>query len=327
MSTKELISAFENHKMESKISTSDEDRLNEAKMNAKSTKRLIRAFEQSNVGTPEFDPESPTKKNILIVLAHHNGENSLNGTIFQAAKELFEEEGDNVEVSDLYAMKFNPVISKEDFLHTTKDIVDYAEESRKGYEGNTLSPDIAAEQEKIKKADLIIIQTPIFWSGLPAILKGWFDRILSPSFAFSYDGLKILNNGLLNKKKLLLSYTTGSPETCYSPIGLLGDKEVSLWPLLYGTFHFCGFQILNPHEVHNTHSMKKETIEQMLQEWKNRLKSVWSETTRNYHNIESYDLSKGFQLSNPIVNGEVENPAGVPSTIGQHMNKPIKSMY
>lgn len=115
MSTKELISAFENQNMDGKVPTSDEERLNEAKMNAKSTKRLIRAFEQSNVGTPEFDPESPTKKNILIVYAHYSI-NSLNSAFLKATKDLFEEEGDNVVISNLYKMKFNPVISRGDFL-------------------------------------------------------------------------------------------------------------------------------------------------------------------------------------------------------------------
>ncbi|CAD5122617.1 DgyrCDS11029 [Dimorphilus gyrociliatus] len=152
----------------------------------------------------------------------------------------------------------------------------------------------------------------------PAILKLWFERVFAASFAFSFKDGKLFNRGPMKDRRIVVSFTVGGNSTCYTPIGMLGDIE-------NGTLHFCGFQVVKPQIEYGTFNLKEGEGDELLMAWKNRLRNIWSETPRAYYTLESCEYSKGFQLSDAIINGEVENPDKVPSTIGQHMNKPINS--
>ena len=61
----------------------------------------------------------------------------------------------------------------------------------------TIAKDIAAEQEKVKAADLVIFQFPLSWLSYPAILKGWMDRVLCNGFAFITEQGRLFDNGML----------------------------------------------------------------------------------------------------------------------------------
>jgi len=67
--------------------------------------------------------------------------------------------------------------------------------------------DVAAEQAKLAKADVIVWQFPVNWYSLPALLKKWLDNVFSHGFAYG-------DNKLMGKK-LILSFTTGAPEEAY----------------------------------------------------------------------------------------------------------------
>lgn len=71
----------------------------------------------------------------------------------------------------------------------------YVREIGNAYLTNNLSDDVTAEIDKVKAADLIIFQFPMQWLSVPAILKGWFDRVLITEFAFKFP--QIMDNGLL----------------------------------------------------------------------------------------------------------------------------------
>ncbi len=68
---------------------------------------------------------------------------------------------------------------------------------------------VAAEQEKLEKADVIVWQFPVNWYSLPALLKKWLDDVFTYGFAYGTDDTK------LKGKKLILSCTTASPEESY----------------------------------------------------------------------------------------------------------------
>lgn len=77
------------------------------------------------------------------------------------------------------------------------DVFNYAEECRNAYKNGLQSSDIADELSKLKQADLVIFQFPLYWSSVPAILKGWFDRVLCDGFAFDFESQNILDQGFL----------------------------------------------------------------------------------------------------------------------------------
>ena len=74
--------------------------------------------------------------------------------------------------------------------------------------------DVKKEQEKLLKADFIILQFPMFWYNAPALMRQWFESVLEHGFAYGSKG-KALEN-----KKLFLSFTTGSPLDTYKEGGM-----------------------------------------------------------------------------------------------------------
>ncbi|HEX2537554.1 MAG TPA: NAD(P)H-dependent oxidoreductase, partial [Pseudolabrys sp.] len=96
--------------------------------------------------------------------------------------------GHTVEVSDLYAENFNPVAGRHDF-RTVADAARFHYQTEQGHahKHEAFAPDLVREQQRFLKADLIVWLFPIWWGGMPAIMKGWFDRVLAFGFAYA-DG-------------------------------------------------------------------------------------------------------------------------------------------
>ena len=72
----------------------------------------------------------------------------------------------------------------------------YLPESGNGYENGTLTADIVGEQAKLTRADLVIFQFPMHWFSVPAMLKGYFDRIFAPGFTHTFPN-HIYDEGLM----------------------------------------------------------------------------------------------------------------------------------
>ncbi|VTQ13779.1 NAD(P)H quinone oxidoreductase [Pseudomonas aeruginosa] len=116
--------------------------------------------------------------NVLIVHAH-NEPQSFTHALCDQACETLAGQGHAVQVSDLYAMNWNPVASAADFAERADpDYLVYALEQRESVKRQSLAADIQAELDKLLWADLLILNFPIYWFSVPAILKGWFDRVL-----------------------------------------------------------------------------------------------------------------------------------------------------
>ncbi|KAI2579412.1 NQO1 isoform 5 [Pan troglodytes] len=98
----------------------------------------------------------------LIVLAHSE-RTSFNYAMKEAAAAALKKKGWEVVESDLYAMNFNPIISRKDITGKLKDPANfqYPAESVLAYKEGHLSPDIVAEQKKLEAADLVIFQSGI----------------------------------------------------------------------------------------------------------------------------------------------------------------------
>ena len=183
--------------------------------------------------------------NVLIVYAHPEPK-SFNGAMRDIAVEALAKAGHEVVVSDLYAMRFNAVVGADDFTgeRADPDFLSIAREQTKACEAGALAPDIVAEQEKLRRADLVIFQFPIWWFGMPAILKGWADRVFARGFAYS-AGRKY-NTGLFRGKTAMVAATTGTSADTYAPDGIDGDMLTVLWPIHNGLLRYTGFDVLAP---------------------------------------------------------------------------------
>lgn len=225
--------------------------------------------------------------NIFIVHAHPEPQ-SFTTSMMKAAVEEFTRAGHSVEVSDLYAMNWNPVASAADFGSRKKeDYLVYALEQRYSNEAGTIAPDIAAEIEKIKKADLIILNFPLYWFSVPAILKGWIDRVFVSGFC--YGGLRFYDNGGLKGKKAMLSFTLGGREHMFGPDAIHGELEVMLRPLLRGTLAYVGLEVLPFFAGYHIPYLKPEAREQIMQDYKAHLAGIASLAPLRFPKMSDFD--------------------------------------
>jgi NAD(P)H dehydrogenase (quinone) len=112
----------------------------------------------------------------VYILFAHPSENSFNKEVLAAFTRGLEHAGHSYDIGDLYRMNFN----------SEMDLVQYHREV--GLEPDAAVPnDVRSEQEKINRADALAFIYPVWWSDCPAILKGWFDRVLTYGYAYFYD--------------------------------------------------------------------------------------------------------------------------------------------
>ncbi|XP_020645450.3 ribosyldihydronicotinamide dehydrogenase [quinone] [Pogona vitticeps] len=219
-------------------------------------------------------------KKVLIVYAHQEPK-SLNGSLKAIAVEELSKQGCNVVVSDLYEMQFEPRTTRKDIVGNlyNPEEFNYGVEAWEAWKNGHLSEDLIEEQKKVKEADLLIFQFPLYWFSMPAIMKGWMDRVFVQGFA--HDFPKCYDSGLLKNKLALLSFTTGGDKGMYSDGGVSGDIRYLLWPMQHGMLHFCGFSILAPQICFAPEYAAQEERRQMLTSWQQRLKTIWEEEPIN----------------------------------------------
>jgi NAD(P)H dehydrogenase (quinone) len=164
----------------------------------------LATYQPENVCIYSYILINGDKMNVLIVLAHPEP-NSLNGHLKDIAVETLTSNGDEVKVSDLFAMKFKAVLDEDDFTERVdKSVFNPIIEQYNAVKTGKVPEDVAAEMKKVKWADLIIFQFPVWWTSFPAILKGWIDRVFANGFAFDAAEGKMYTEGLLKGKKALL---------------------------------------------------------------------------------------------------------------------------
>lgn len=213
--------------------------------------------------------------NILIVHAHPEPQ-SFCAAMKDAAVEVFRQQGHTVTVSDLYAMRFNPVASAEDFAsRANPDYCVYALEQRHAVDSGTLPDDIRTELEKLLACDLLVLTFPLFWASVPAILKGWFDRVLVSGKV--YGGKRFYNRGGLAGKRALVGVTLGGREDMFGESGIHGPLEAMLKPVLQGTLGYAGCSVLKPFAGWHIPYISAEQRAQVLQAWRTRLAGLAEE--------------------------------------------------
>lgn len=158
--------------------------------------------------------------NHLIVLAHPNPA-SLCAAICSKIADVSSSNGHKVEMRDLYSLNFNPVLSAEDF---------------KQLRAGVTPKDISTEQLHVKKADVITLVFPLWWTGYPAILKGWIDRVLQNGFAFTFSQKDGIVPRLTGKKVQLIT-TMGSSVDEYEENGLMDAMAMTMGDNVWS---FCG---------------------------------------------------------------------------------------
>ncbi len=215
--------------------------------------------------------------NVLWIFAHPEPR-SLSGALRDEGLRTLRDLGHDTRQSDLYAMHWNPVVDGGDFRHDGERRLIVGATSRRAYAEGTLSDDIRAEQEKLAWADALVIQFPLWWYGMPAILKGWFDRVFVKGFAYGVtgpDGRTLrYGDGALSGKRAMVVLTAGAPEESMGPRGINGEVDQLLFPLQHGTLWYSGMSVLPPHVVYGADRLAPEAYRENARDLRERLRTL-----------------------------------------------------
>lgn len=172
----------------------------------------------------------------LIIYAHPKTEGFCSYILKEVKNELSKKEVD-FEVLDLYQLDYDPIMKKKEHYTAGNDEIS---DLNKNF------------QDKIKKADRLIFIYPVWWASMPAILKGFLDRVFTPGFAFSYEGKRLISalpEGLLNDKKALVFQTLGGPRWAYFLLGNPPKRMIKLFTLWYSGIKTRVVQIFNANRL------------------------------------------------------------------------------
>jgi NAD(P)H dehydrogenase (quinone) len=227
--------------------------------------------------------------NVLIVFAH-NEPQSFNAAMKHAAVQQFRAQGHEVVVSDLHAMRWKAVADADDFgARSNPDYLVYALEQRHGYASRTLAPDIMGELDKLQWADLVVFNFPIYWFSMPAILKGWFDRVLVSGLC--YGGMRFYDRGGLLGKRALLAVTIGGQPHMLTDGGIHGELMDMLRPILRGALAYTGMTVLPPYVAYHVPYISLEDRSAILGQYRQYLRDLDQLTPLTFPSMDDFDGS------------------------------------
>ncbi|MEU5429540.1 NAD(P)H oxidoreductase [Streptomyces olivoreticuli] len=168
-------------------------------------------------------------RSALLVLAHPRGD-SLTARIAHRTRERLAADGYTVDLLDLYAEGFDPRTGPE-------DEPDWADRDKE------YSPEARAHMARIDTADTIVVVFPVWWFGLPAILKGWIDRVWNYGFAYGRSRPR------LGAKRMLWLGLSSYPREQFAELGwdTLIDRQLRV-----GISEFCGIEDASVAFVHDS---------------------------------------------------------------------------
>ncbi|MCU4386530.1 NAD(P)H-dependent oxidoreductase [Acinetobacter haemolyticus] len=225
--------------------------------------------------------------NVLIVHAHPE-KRSFTTAMKTTVQQTFEQLGHTVEVSDLYEIKFNPVASADDFIDFDEtEYLNYALEQRNALKSNTLSPDIAVEIEKVKRTDLVIFTFPLNWTSVPAILKGWIDRVFVSGLF--YGGKRFYNHGGMTGKKAMLCFSLGGRDHMFGENSVHGPIEQYLSSIQRGSLAYVGFEVIPPFIAYHVPYISNESRQDILTNLEQYLQNLDNLSPIEFPHLENFD--------------------------------------
>lgn len=221
------------------------------------------------------------------MLAHPH-EESLNTHLERVGVAALRAQGWRVERSDLYAAGWNPVLVSEG------------------------GSDVQREQAKLRRADLLVVQFPLWWYGMPAILKGWFDRVFESGFAYDVmdpatGRARKYGDGGLTGRRALAVVTAGDRDGSLRERGISGGIEDVLWPLLHGTFWYTGMATLHPHLITEARTVSAERRRALDDALRRRLSNIQEEEAIDYLPMDEDHYDHSIALLPHIAPGQTGN--------------------
>lgn len=217
---------------------------------------------------------------VLLVFAHPEPR-SLNGALRDVAIQELEAQGHEVRVSDLYADRWKSEVDRADFPSAPADArFKPGAASKEAFAAGLLTDDVRAEIDKLLWADALILQFPLWWFTMPAILKGWVDRVFAYGFAYGVGEHSDkrwgdrYGEGTLAGKRAMLIVTTGGWEEHYSARGVNGPIDDLLFPIHHGILYYPGYDVLPPFVVHRTGRLDEAGFAPIAERLRERMRTL-----------------------------------------------------
>ncbi|RCV90117.1 NAD(P)H-dependent oxidoreductase [Billgrantia montanilacus] len=241
----------------------------------------------------------------LIVFCHPEP-HSFNGAMKDVAVKTLQRQGYSLEVSDLHAEGFDPVEGAAHYPERAELATFFPlTEQRHAFESGTLPADVQREIERLERADLVILQFPLWWHAQPAMLKGWFDRVFV--YGGLYSGRMRYDRGRFPEKRVMLSVTTGAPAPTFTRHGRSGHIVALLWPIHY-SLYYLGVSVLPPQVTYGVQggglSYEAEaTFRQRLEAekaaWAQRLEGLDNEAPISFAGWDDWDEQGMLKAGHP----------------------------
>ncbi|UXY14049.1 NAD(P)H-dependent oxidoreductase [Chitiniphilus purpureus] len=217
---------------------------------------------------------------VLLVHAHPE-QTSMTCHLVGIAIEVLKAQGHGIMQSDLYGMNWKAVFDGRDFpSRVNQDRLSFIDESGHAFANGCQTPDVEQEQRKILAADAVILLFPLWWFGMPAIMKGWVDRVWAFGLAYGYEGAGNAyryGEGGFAGKRALLAVCVGGPAQDYSARGINGPLEQLLFPITHGTLFFPGMQVLPTFAVYGSGRLDAEGAADAAAAWRRRLERLFED--------------------------------------------------
>ncbi|EPT0359078.1 NAD(P)H-dependent oxidoreductase [Enterobacter cloacae subsp. dissolvens] len=186
--------------------------------------------------------------NTALIVTAHPIETSLSHTLTQRIAGKLQEQGTQVEIADLHAEGFSPAMIRADL-----DL----------YHGDAsaLPDDVLREQQRVERADMLIFVFPFYWWSVPALLKGWFDRVLTVNWAYKVgEEGRIVGN--LRDVPVRLVATAGSDIAGFDKHGYSAAIQSQI---VEGVFGFCGLKNVTLDILYEADSASPQQVDDFLQ--------------------------------------------------------------
>lgn len=210
--------------------------------------------------------------------------------------------------SDLYGMGWKAVFDGTDFpVRANPGRLSFIEESGHAFANGCQTPDVEEEQRKLLAADAVILLFPLWWFSMPAIMKGWVERVWAFGLAYGYQGAGNAfryGEGGFAGKRALLAVSVGGPEEDYSPRGINGPLEQLLFPITHGTLFFPGMQVLPTFAAYGTARVDAKRMGHVTAAWRSRVARLFEDAPIAFRPQNGGDYPDRHVLANHVATNQ-----------------------
>lgn len=179
-----------------------------------------------------------------MVVHAHPEPNSFCSAQMREATTTLQHNGYDVRLFDLYRDRWPPVLGPGEFTDQEGCFKPQAAQMRAARE-RSLATEVQEHLDTLLRADLLVLSFPLWWFSVPAILKGWLDRVFIMGAVFGGGEYGYFEEAALAGRRAVLLVTTGGSAESFSPSTGAGNLPALLFHIDHG-LRFVGYEVLEP---------------------------------------------------------------------------------